>query len=81
MASGLKQDISIGPNIKALRKKAGLSQKDISTQLELFGVPMTEDIFAKIEQGRYSVRISVLLALKQIFGINSFDVFFDNLHL
>lgn len=81
MANGLKQDISIGPNIKSLRKKAGLSQRDVSTKLELLGVPMTEDIFAKIEQGRYSVRISVLLALKQILDINSFDIFFENLYL
>lgn len=81
MASGLKQDISIGPNIKALRKKAGLSQRDVSAKLEVMGVPMTEDIMAKIEQGRYSVRISVLLALKQIFRANSFDVFFDGIHL
>ena len=52
MANGLKQDISIGPNIKALRKKAGLSQRDASAKLELLGIPMTEDIMAKIEQGR-----------------------------
>lgn len=42
---------------------------------------MSEDILAKIEQGRYSVRISVLLALKQIYGVDSFDVFFNGLHL
>lgn len=81
MANGFKQDISIGPNIKALRKKAGLSQRDISAKLELMGIPMTEDIMAKIEQGRYSVRISVLLALKQILNVNSFDAFFENLSL
>lgn len=81
MSNGLKQDISIGQNLKSLRKKAKLSQREASAQLEILGVPMTEDILAKIEQGRYSVRISVLLALKQIYGVNSFDVFFDGLHL
>lgn len=81
MANGLKQDISIGQNLKSLRKKAKLSQREASAQLEILGVPMTEDILAKIEQGRYSVRISVLLALKQIYGVDSFDVFFDGLHL
>lgn len=81
MSGGLKQDISIGQNIKAIRKKAGLSQKDVSAKLEILGIPMTEDIMAKIEQGRYSIRISVLLALKQIYGVNSFDVFFENIHL
>lgn len=81
MSSGLKQDISIGQNLKSLRRRAKLTQREASAQLEILGIPMTEDILAKIEQGRYSVRISVLLALKQIYGIDSFDVFFDGLHL
>ena len=52
----------------------------MSAQLEILGIPMTEDILAKIEQGRYNVRISVLLALKQIYKVRSFDIFFDGLH-
>ena len=81
MSNGLKQDISIGENLKVLRKKANLTQREASAQLEVMGVPITEDILAKIEQGRYSVRISVLLALKQIYRVSSFDAFFDGLHL
>lgn len=81
MSNGLKQDISIGPNLKALRKKAGLLQKEVAAQLEIMGIPVTEDILAKIEQGRYSVRISVLLALKEIYKIDTFDAFFADLHL
>lgn len=77
----MEKDISIGQNLKSLRMKAKLTQREASAQLEILGVPMTENILAKIEQGRYSVRISVLLALKQIYGVNSFDVFFDGLHL
>ena len=81
MSNGLKQDISIGPNLKALRNKAGLSQREASAQLEVMGIPITEDILAKIEQGKYSVRISVLLALKKIYKVSSFDVFFEGLQL
>ena len=81
MSNGLKQDISIGANLKALRKKNGLLQKEVSAQLEIMGVPMTEDILAKIEQGRYSVRISVLLALKKIYKVETFDEFFVDLCL
>ncbi|WP_313560268.1 helix-turn-helix domain-containing protein [Ruminiclostridium cellobioparum] len=81
MSNGLKQDISIGHNLKCLRRKANLSQREASAQLEILGVPMTEDILAKIEQGRYSVRISVLLALKQIYGVTTFDTFFEGLQL
>lgn len=81
MSNRFKQDLSIGPNLKALRKKAGLTQREVSARLELLGIPMTEDILAKIEQGRYSVRVSVLLALKQIYGVDSFDQFFADLSL
>jgi len=81
MSTGLKQDISIGQNLKALRKKANLSQREASAQMEILKIPMTEDILAKIEQGRYSVRISALLAMKQIYDVNSFDVFFEGLSL
>lgn len=42
---------------------------------------MTADILAKIEQGRYSMRINVLLAMKQVYGVNSLDAFFDGLQL
>ena len=81
MSSGLKQDISIGQNLKALRKKAGLSQREASAQLEVLGIPITEDILAKIEQGKYSVRISALLAFKRIYKVSSFDIFFEGLRL
>ena len=81
MAHGLKQDISFGANLKALRKKNGLLQKEVSAQLEVMGIPVTEGIIAKMEQGRYSVRISVLLALKKIYKMDSFDDFFTGLHL
>lgn len=81
MSNGLKQDISIGANLKALRKKNGLWQKEVAAQLEAMDIPMTEDILAKIEQGRYSVKVSVLLALKKIYKVSTFDEFFDGLHL
>jgi len=81
MSNGLKQDISIGKNLQLLRKQAGFTQAQVSARLELMGIPMTSEIFSKIEQGRYSVKISVLLALKQIYHVDSFDAFFEGLSL
>lgn len=43
MANGLKQNISIGQNLKALRKRTGLSQREASAQLEILGIPMIEE--------------------------------------
>lgn len=81
MSSAFKQDISIGWNLQVLRKQAGLTQSQASAKLELMGIPITSDILAKIEQGKYSVKISVLLGMKQIYRINSFDQFFEGLSL
>ena len=76
MSGNLKQDISIGKNLKGLRKKVGLTQDQVAAQLEIAGLPVTSDILAKMEQGKYSVRISVLLELKRIYRVESFDEFF-----
>ena len=81
MTNGLKQDISIGKNLQALRKQSGLTQKEVSAQLELMQLSITPDIIAKMEQGRYSIKISVLLALKKIYNVDSFDAFFKDLLL
>ena len=80
MASGIKQDISIGNNLKRLRKQANLTQDQAAAQLEIMGLPISADIMAKMEQGRYSVRVSVLVALKKIYNVKSFDEFFEGLN-
>ena len=79
MSANLKQDISIGKNLKSIRKKNGLTQNQVSAQLEVRGLPISPDILAKMEQGRYSIRVSVLLALKQIYKLESFDEFFKDI--
>ena len=76
MANNLKQDICIGKNLKRLRKQAHLTQAQVAAQLEIMGLPISVDILAKIEQGKYSVRISILIALKKIYKLESFDDFF-----
>jgi len=79
MSNGLKQDISIGKNLKQLRKSANLTQEQVSAQLQIMGISISTDILAKMEQGRYSIKISVLIALKQIYNVDSYDAFFDGI--
>ena len=79
MSANLKQYISIGKNHKSIRKKNGLTQNQVSAQLEVRGLPISSDILAKMEQGKYSIRVSVLLALKQIYKLESFDEFFKDI--
>lgn len=67
MSTKIKQDISIGGNLQRLRKATGLSQEQVAAQLQIRGLPVTREILSQMEGGRYSLRVSVLLALKEIY--------------
>ncbi len=81
MSQKLKQDISMGANLKLLRKRARLSQEQVAASLELMGLSVSREVLSQMERGQYSVRISVLLALKELYHIESFDAFFQDLKL
>lgn len=79
MVDTLRQDYSIGMNLKKLRKEAHLTQRQVAAQLEVMQMPITEDILAKMEQGKYGIKIGVLVALKRIYNVKSYDAFFEGL--
>lgn len=75
----LKQDsIGIGQNLKRLRKLSGYSQSEFTQKLQLMGVSISCDIYKKMEQNRYNIRISELLAMQHILGV-PINEFFDGL--
>lgn len=77
----LKQDtIGIGQNLKRLRKQIGLSQSQFVRELQLHGVNISCDIYKKMEQNRYNIRICELMVMKNIFNV-SYDEFFQNLSI
>ena len=80
MSEKLKQDISIGPNLKALRHKSGLSQEQVAARLQTMELNVSREMLSQMEQGRYSIRVSVLLDLKSIYHA-SYDDFFAGLSL
>ena len=61
-----------------LRKQAGLSQEQVAVKLQVMGLPVSREIISQMELGRYSIRVSVLIALKQIYGV-SYEEFFQGL--
>ena len=77
----IKQDISIGDNLRTLRKKAGLSQEEVAVKLQVLEQSISREIISQMECGKYSIRISVLLAMKEIYKVKSMDDFFDGLSL
>lgn len=75
MSEKLKQDISIGENLRKLRKAAELSQEQTSAQLQLRGLNVSREMISQMELGKYNIRISVLLALKEIYNAEIQDFF------
>ena len=75
MDQKIKQDQCIGANLKRLRKAAGLTQEQMATKMQLFGIDMSRDFYAHIENGSYNVRTSELAAFRKILKC-SFEDFF-----
>ena len=72
MSEKIKQDISIGKNLHRLR------QEQVAVKPQAMGLPVSREIISQMELGRYSIRVSVLIALKQIYGV-SYEEFFQGL--
>ena len=47
--------------------------------MQLMGCRIALITYSKMERNHYNIRISELVALKQIFELDSFDAFFDGL--
>ena len=74
----IKQDVSIGSNIRKMRIAAGMTQEQITAKLQLAGCDISRSVYSQIECGTYSIRVSELVALKQLFNVD-FNSFFMGL--
>lgn len=75
MAHILNQDISIGENLRTLRRRAGLSQEQVAAQLQIRGINISREIISQMERGDHNIRISVLLALRDLYQVDIADFF------
>ncbi len=66
----------IGPQIKKLRKQAGLSQRQLSEKLELEAVYTCRGSISRIESGLRAVTDIEIAAIAKILGV-SVDKLFD----
>ena len=80
MSEHIKQDLSIGENLRGLRRNAGLSQEKVAAKLQLMGLPVSREMISQMELGHYNIRVSVLLALKEVYNA-TFDDCFNGLSL
>ena len=77
MENKLKQDVPIGQNLKKYRQEAGLSQESVAAKLQMQGLDVHQKIISEIELGKYSIRISVLLALSELYNTPIENFFAD----
>ena len=74
MEQRIVQDVNIGANLKKLRRRASMTQAEVAAKLEL-RLYVSREIYAQIEGGSHHIRVSVLLALKEIFHASYEEIF------
>lgn len=75
MEQRIVQDVNIGVNLKKLRRRASMTQAEVAAKLELRGLYVSRETYAQIEGGSHHIRVSVLLALKEIFHASYEEIF------
>lgn len=80
MSAIINQDVSIGANLKKLRRSNGLSQEEVAARLQVMGFSISREIISQMERDRHHIKVSILLAMKEIYHA-SFDDFFQDLKL
>lgn len=78
MEQKLRRDRSMGDNLRKLRLERRLSQEKLCAQLQRMGCDIGRTTYEKCETGELNIRISVLVALRKIYGC-SYDAFFEGL--
>jgi transcriptional regulator with XRE-family HTH domain len=76
MEQKIKQDTSIGDNIRQLRKISHLTQEQVVARLQLEGIEISRSSYSQIECGTYSITVTELRALSKIFHTD-YNAFFQ----
>ena len=78
MEQKLRRDRRIGDNLRALRDKHDISQEKLCAELQRRGCDIGRTTYAKYESGELNIKVSVIIALKKIYGCE-YDEFFEGL--
>ena len=69
--------MELNERIASVRKAAGLTQEQVVAQMQVNGCTLSRSAYSQIERGTYSIRISELMTLRRIFGVEYADFFSD----
>ena len=71
----IRPDMDIGHNIQRLRRGASMTQDQVVAKLQLMGLNISKSTYAKLETTRMNIRVSELVALREIFRAEFNDFF------
>lgn len=71
----IRPDLDIGHNIQRMRKAAGMTQDQAVAKLQLMGLNISKSTYAKLETNRMNIKVSELVAMKEIFHAEYQDFF------
>lgn len=78
MVQWIKQDISIGKNLRNLRKNHGLTQPQVVAKMQLLGSTISRSTYSNIEGGIRNIKVSDLIILRTVFEVD-YSEFFEGL--
>ena len=67
----IKHDLSLGANIRTLRRSCGLTQEQTIAKLQLLGCSLTRGSYAGIQ----NISVQELLTMKEVFHAEFSDFF------
>ena len=65
----------IGNNIRSLRERAGVTQEQLATKLQLCGCDITRSAVAKIEVGQRHLYPDEIVLIKEILKVTYEEIF------
>lgn len=65
----------VGWNVRSLREKAGLTQEQLATKLQLGGCDITRSAVAKIEVGQRHLYPDEIILIKEILNVDYESIF------
>ena len=75
----LRPDMNIGGNIQKIRYSRKLTQDQVIAKMNLMGIQISKSTYAKLETNRMNIKVSELVARKEIFEC-VFNDFFEELN-
>ena len=75
----LRPDMNIGGNIQKIRYSRKLTQDQVIAKMNLMGIQISKSTYAKLETNRMNIKVSELVAMKEIFE-SEFNDFFEELN-